>query len=332
MRDGTGVKRGRSIRWFMTRRVPSAVSWLVVGLVVLAIGTAVAAYEPRDEVLLAAPAAPRGADDPLVVEGFAGPESVKFDQVRGVWYVGNFNGPGGALDNNGMISRVRTDGTLDELAFIEGGVDGTTLHAPRGMTIVGDTLWVCDVDAIRAFDARTGEQLAAVDMTRWEPGFLNDIAADDSGTLYVTDTGRNRIYRVQGLDATIALEDSVLNRPNGITWHREEQSFVVVPFGGSRDLLSWRPGNAPESWRTLPTGGRYDGVEILRDGRVVLASQADSSVYVLAADAELDADSVRVRIPVAGSPADLGVDEIGERIVVPYIARNLVEFWRIPPP
>lgn len=332
MTDGRSADFGHSTKRFMRRRVPRAVSWAVAGLVVLALGAAVAAYEPRDDRLLAAPPPPGGAENPLVVEGFAGPESVKFDQARGVWYVGNFNGPGSARDNNGMISRVRADGTLDNLTFIEGGAGGTTLHAPRGMTVVGDTLWVCDVDAIRAFDARTGAQLAAVDMTRWEPGFLNDVAADDDGTLYVTDTGRDRIYRVQDLTATVALEDSVLNRPNGITWNSEERSFVVVPSGGSRDLLSWRPGSAPEVWRTLPSGGRYDGVEILRDGRVVLASQTDSSVYVLSADAAEDADSVGTRIRVAGSPADLGVDEIGERIVVPYIARNLVEFWRIPAP
>jgi hypothetical protein len=36
-----------------------------------------------------------------------------------------------------------------------------TLHAPRGMSIVGDTLWVADADAVRGFDRRSGAPLAA---------------------------------------------------------------------------------------------------------------------------------------------------------------------------
>lgn len=309
-------------------RAPKAASLAALSVVAVALlASAVAAPLLGRHTSEPAPVHYPAPDDPIVLEGFSGPESVRFDPAQGVWFVGNWNGPASALDDNGMISRVLADGTLDTLAFIAGGRDGATLHAPRGMTIVGDTLWVADVDAVRGFHTRSGELLAAVDMTRWEPGFLNDIAADDSGTLYVTDTGRDRIYRIAGLESAIALEDSVLDSPNGITWNAGESRFVIVPFGGSRTLLAWSPGSAPEPWRTLPTGGRYDGVEIMRDGRVVIASQTDSSIYVLAADATLDADSVQNRIRLEGAPADIGVDEAAGRVGVPYVARNLIELW-----
>lgn len=306
------------------RHVPRAVSWAAMAIVVGAITAAplLGVGGPESGV-----PEPREPYDPIVVTGFSGPESVRFDAQQGVWFVGNWNGPASATDNNGMISVVRADGTLDTLDFISGGRDGATLHAPRGMTIVGDTLWVTDVDAIRGFHRRTGEFLAAVDMTRWEPGFLNDIAADDSGTLYVTDTGRNRIYRVRDMQSSIALEDSTLGRPNGITWHAREGVFVVVPFGGSRTLMSWRAGGELEPWRTLPSGGRYDGVEVLRDGRVVVASQADSSVYVLPAESSGSTGEALVRIGLEGAPADLGVDDAAGRVAVPYVARDLIELW-----
>lgn len=323
-----GSSRGRSL--LGGPRAPLAASWAALVVVAVALASAVVAapllgrHAPDQS-----PLPPRSPDDPIVVEGFLAPESMRFDPGQGIWFVGNWNGQPNALDDNGMISRVRADGTLDSLEFIAGGRNGVTLHAPRGMTIVGDTLWVADADAIRGFHRRTGQLIAAVDMTRWDPGFLNDIAADDSGTLYVTDTGRDRIYRVAGLEATLALEDKALDSPNGITWHAEERRFVIVPFGGSRTLLSWSPGTTPEEWRTLPSGGRYDGVEILSDGRVLLASQADSSIYVLAADPTVDADSVHYRIRLQGAPADIGVDEPGGRLGVPYVARDLVELWPI---
>ena len=73
-------------------------------------------------------------------EGFSGPEAVRYDPDQDVYFVGNFNGSGAALDNNGFISRMSPDGEIAQLRLIAGGTGGVTLHAPRGMTIVGDTL------------------------------------------------------------------------------------------------------------------------------------------------------------------------------------------------
>ena len=57
------------------------------------------------------------------------------------YLVSNINGAPPAKDNNGFISRMAPDGTIEQLRFIAGGTGGATLHAPRGMIIVGDTLW-----------------------------------------------------------------------------------------------------------------------------------------------------------------------------------------------
>ena len=47
-----------------------------------------------------------------LVEGFSGPESVRYDEEADVYFVGNFNGDAGALDNNGFISRMTPDGVV----------------------------------------------------------------------------------------------------------------------------------------------------------------------------------------------------------------------------
>src|SRR5687767_14279616 len=92
-----------------------------------------AAPPPRPSAAAAAP--------PLaVVDGFSGPEAVRYDPEQDVYFVANFNGPSGEADDNGFISRLRPDGTIETLRFIAGGANGVTLHAPRGMAISGDTL------------------------------------------------------------------------------------------------------------------------------------------------------------------------------------------------
>lgn len=106
----------------------------------------------------------------------APPETVRYDPDRDVWFVANF---GESVDDdrdaNGFIAHTAADGTMDELRFME-GTSAAPLHMPRGMYIKGDTLWAADIDGVHGFDRRTGEQLAFVDFTKHEPGFLNDVA------------------------------------------------------------------------------------------------------------------------------------------------------------
>ncbi|MDP9348297.1 MAG: hypothetical protein M3P24_04030, partial [Gemmatimonadota bacterium] len=259
-----------------------------------------------------------------LVGGFAGPEAVRYDPAQDVYFVGNFNGPGGARDNNGFISRLRPDGRVERLHFIAGGANGVTLHAPRGMTIVGDTLWAADADAVRGFHRRTGAPVATVDFTRFEPGFLNDVTPGPDGALYVTDTGKSRIYRIAGREVTVAREDTTLNRPNGITWDRWSRRLVVVPYGGKQTLFGWRPGQAELEVAATTPGGRMDGVEVLGPGRILVASQADSSLHLV-----VNGRGGPV-VRTAGAPADIGVDTRRGRVAVPFIALNQVEIWQLP--
>ncbi|MGZ8456738.1 MAG: SMP-30/gluconolactonase/LRE family protein [Gemmatirosa sp.] len=262
---------------------------------------------------------------PLVVrEGFVAPEAVRYDPEQDVYFVSNWGtGSAGARDDNGFISRMRPDGSVESLRFIAGGAGGVTLHAPRGMTIVGDTLWVADANAVRGFDRRSGAPLAAVDFSGGDPGFLNDVAAGPDGAVYVTDTGRNRIHGVRG-GPTVALADTALGSPNGITWDAANARFIVVPFGGARDIRAWRPGSTTVESIGTSTGARYDGVEVLTGGRILVASQRDTSLHLFA-----DGRG-RPIIRTGGPPADIAVDTRRNRVAVPIVALNRVELWELP--
>lgn len=254
--------------------------------------------------------------------GFAGPEAVRYDPDQDIYFVGNMNGPGGDLDNNGFISRMTPDGAIDDLHWVRGGRNGVTLHAPRGMYITGDTLWVADADAVRGFHRRTGAPVATADFAGRDVGFLNDVAADASGALYVTDTGRGRVYRIAGRTITTALEDTALNRPNGITRHGDR--FLIVPYGGVESVFAWRAGT-----RTFESVGsvgasRLDGVEVLADGTIIVAAQSDQTIRALANG------TARVLATTAGRPADIAVDTRRLRVAVPFIALNQVEIWELP--
>lgn len=256
------------------------------------------------------------------VTGLAGPEAVKFDPDQDVWLVSNF-GPAAEdqRDGNGFIARVSADGAVETLRFMQGTED-RPLHMPRGMALQADTLWVADVDGIHGFHRATGRQMVFVDFRSFEPGFLNDIAIDPSGVVHVTDTGRGRVYRVQGHTPEIAVEDERTGPPNGITWDEERGAFLLAPWGGPQMLRAWSPEGGFTDVVTIP-GGDLDGVEVAA-GRILVASQVDSTLWIVRG-AE-PAPLARLE----GAPADIGVDVGRGRVAIPYISRNLVEIWRVP--
>ncbi len=267
----------------------------------------------------------QGADASVMrIEGFAGPESVRYDPVQDVWFVGNFDGDGDERDGNGFVSRVSAaTGSIEALRFAV-GTEATPLHAARGTFITGDTLWVADIDGVHGFDRVTGAHHTFVDVSAFEPGFLNDIAQGADGALYVTDTGRSAVYRIAGRSVTEAVVDERLGGPNGITWDPARRQLVLVPWQPDHRIHLWEPGTAPRAFGPSTTPGRLDGVEAI-DRRILFASQSDSSLHLL------DAGGTRVVVRTSGAPADIGIDTSRRRVAVPYVGLNRVDVWQLPP-
>jgi hypothetical protein len=264
-----------------------------------------------------------------------GPESARYDRDLDVWFVSNVNGLPGAKDNNGYISRLRPDGAPYNLKFIEGGRKGVTLNAPKGLAINGDTLWVADIDVARAFNKRTGAVIANV-TARGRAKFLNGATIGPDGATYMTDTGiifgpkgemshpgPDQVLRftTKG-DAAAALTSPKLEAPNGITWDSKEKRFVIVSFGG-KGIFGWKPGD--KDVEPLGSGpGQHDGVLVLPDGRILVTSWADSSLFVLDKG---KGQKVATGIP---SPADIDIDPKDSRVAVPQLMANTVQFWEVP--
>jgi sugar lactone lactonase YvrE len=260
----------------------------------------------------------------VVESGLSSPESVRYDPEQDVYFVTNFNtGAGNARDNNGFISKLGADGSVQQLKFIEGGQRGATLHAPKGMFIVGDTLWAADLDALRGFDRRTGALVANVELTGLGANTPNDVTQGPDGALYVTDTGLGRVYRVHGRAARLALQDTALNRPNGIAWDRHGERFLIVPIGGKEEIHGWRPGQAAHQVVATAPRGAFDGVEVIGPDRFLVTSQNDSSLQVVSGG------QGRRVIALTGRPADLGVDTRRNRVAIPFLAQNRVEIWQL---
>ena len=267
----------------------------------------------------------------LTVDSLQAPEAARFDPELGVYFVSNINGSPLAKDGNGYISRLTRDGKVDSLKFIAGGRGGAKLDAPKGIAIKGDTLWVADIDAARAFDRRTGKPIAIVSLVG-KAKFLNDAALGPDGAIYFTDTGiaddgkggmshpgPDRIFRVEGRKAaTVALEFKDKPGPNGLTWDSAGSTFVIVPFQG-KSIYRWAPGDSTPT--VVAQGpGMMDGIEALDGGRLVISTWTDSSLFVL------EGDKISKLIGGLPAPADIALDRERGRIAVPLLTENRLEF------
>jgi len=263
------------------------------------------------------------------------PESVRYDPELDVFYVSNINGNPSQHDANGFIVVVRADSVgLPPKTLVEGGKKGAKLDAPKGIAIVGDTIWVADINHVRAFNRRTGAVVADVSLVSQKAEFLNDVAAGPDGSIYVTDTGihfdanggmshpgTDQIFKITGRKVTVLKADS-LNAPNGIAWDQANGRFVLGPFSG-KALQSWKEGDKMPS--TVASGaGQYDGVEVLPDGRVLVSSWADSSV-----SAVQNGTFTKV-ITNVSAPADIGFDSKRSIVAVPRFNDGKVEFYKLP--
>jgi len=270
----------------------------------------------------------------FVVEGFVAPESVLHDTLQDIYFVSSINGNTTAKDNNGFISRVKPDGAVENLKFIEGG-RGVTLHAPKGLALQGDTLWVADIDVVRAFSARTGTALDSISLSASGAVFLNDIAVAQTGALYITDTGirfddvgnvlhpgPDRIFRI-GPDrvVTIAVRGDTLGRPNGIALDAAGRRFVIVSYG-AQSVLAWKPGDRAPSVIAKGAGG-FDGVAVA-GSRILVSSWNDSTV------SSYETGQAVKLITGIPSPADIGYDAKRQRVLIPVLTGNRLEVWQLP--
>jgi len=268
-------------------------------------------------------------------DGLQTPESVRYDPELDVFYISNINGNPSAKDGNGFIVVLPADSTsATPKVLVQGGKNGVTLNGPKGLALAGDTLWVADIDHVRAFNRRTGARIADIDLSSQKATFLNDVAIGGDGNVYVTDTGiafdakggvshpgTDQIFKIVGRKATSIKADS-LDSPNGITWDSANNRFDLAPFSGA-SVQTWKEGD--KSTATLAKGaGQYDGIEVLHDGRVLVTSWGDSTVNVIQNGA------LSKLVTGVSGPADIGVDTKRMVLAIPRFTDNKVDYYKIP--
>ncbi|MEO5580976.1 MAG: sorbosone dehydrogenase family protein [Gemmatimonadaceae bacterium] len=252
--------------------VVTAKGWPAGSTPVAAKGTAVAAFSrglnhprwlyvlPNNDVLVAETNAPPRPDDAKGVKGLF----FKYFQKKA----------GGAVPSANRITLLRDadgDGVAEtRTVFIAG------LNSPFGMTLVGNTLYVANTDAIVRFAYTTGQTSitsAATKVVALPAGPLNHhwtknvIAARDGSRLYVAvgsnsnaaengiekETGRAAIWEVDPASGNHRVFASGLRNPVGLAWEPDRGALWTAV--NERDELGGDL--VPDYMTSVRDGGFY---------------------------------------------------------------------------
>lgn len=189
---------------------------------------------------------------------FATPESVVYDPARKVVYVSNYDMYG--RGDTQFISKLTADGTVVELRWVEG------IANPTGMTLADDRLFVVERRSVVEIDVNAAKIIERHAVP--QPGFINDIAIDRSGAIYVSDSRRNVIFRYADDTWEEWVSGGEIGQPNGICIQGER---LIVGNNADNSLKAIDLASREITTVAHLGPGVIDGVTADRDGRLLVS-------------------------------------------------------------
>lgn len=219
---------------------------------------------------------------------------------------------------DGTIASINLEGKVLDSAFVSG------LNDPKGIAITKDKLYVSDVTELVEADLKTGEILNTY--TADGIAFLNDVAIDNSGNIYVSDTRTSEIYK---LDAngnfTLWLADDALDNPNGLLVQDNTMyvaSWGSSPKGGRLSKVDLETKKV-DSISTII--GNLDGIRPYDDNRLIISDWQSGNIHLIN---KKDGTTENI-LTVGKSVGDISYIKEKELLLLPMNIQSRLLFYKL---
>ncbi|WP_372366758.1 SMP-30/gluconolactonase/LRE family protein [Candidatus Uabimicrobium sp. HlEnr_7] len=247
-----------------------------------------------------------------VASNFDTPESTYYDKATNTIYVSNVAGSPTDKDGKGFIQKLDINGSMIDASFVSG------LNAPKGMRIHKGTLWVSDIDRVISINVKDGSITQIIEISG--SAFLNDIAVDDNGVVYVSDMMANKIFKIENNKPTVFTAGPEVEYPNGLLI---ENGNLVVAAWGNRGrkgrLYSVNLKTKNKKLITEEPLGNLDGLELDVDGNYLVSDWIAGKVFRIQKDGK-----VKVLLYGFKGSADLGYIPEKQLLILPRMKENAV--------
>lgn len=239
----------------------------------------------------------------------ATPESVLFDKKSKNLLVSLIDGNGMEKDGKGGVAILNTDGSVKDGTWVRG------LNAPKGMAVHKNTLYVADITDLVLIDMSSGKviQKIAVDGAV----FLNDVAVDKKGTVYVSDTRTNAIYKYK--KGKVRLYKDNVPSVNGLKVVKDQLLALAGPELWQFDKNK----NVKVLTKGFELGG--DGLEPIGKGDYLVTCWGGLIYYVKSDGTFEKIQDVQGKM----NTADLGLNRQEKIIYIPTFNNNSVIAYQL---
>ena len=237
------------------------------------------------------------------------PESVLPDKTNNRLFVSLIDGGGWNADSKGAVAILSPTGKQIDSTWITG------LHAPKGMGLVANRLYVADISEVLVIDIakKKIENRIAIDSAKG----LNDITVTDKGIVYVSDSRTAKIWRIENDRAFLYLDS--MKGVNGL-----KAIGTDLYIGSGKLFLKADEKKQITRVAELPQG--IDGIEPIGNGDFLLTAWG-GYIWYLHADGRIE--TLLETHQQKKNTADIGFDQQKRILYVPTFNAKTVAAYSL---
>ena len=257
------------------------------------------------------------------ITGLALPESVV--AYKGGYFVSDIGAKldPTAKDGDGAISYINSTGKLEALRYFD-----DTLHAPKGLDIIGNVLYVADIDHLKGYNLTTRKKVFDLNL-EGKAALLNDLSRVDDSSLVITDSFKDHALLVNIHTGAWLVLKGEMKVPNGVVYNAHNDEVYVCSMGtnfdGTGKLFAKKLHNDNAAFEPLEgsPAGILDGIVLLDDHRILVSD------WIKIKDPEkgnlfvYDLEKKQyTTITMERAPADIALDTKKHSLLVPQLLDN----------
>jgi hypothetical protein len=224
-------------------------------------------------------------------------------------FVSLIDGGGWVADGKGGVAKLTLDGKIIDTAWI------TRLNAPKGLGRVGNKLYVADMSEVIVIDINNGkiEHKIKIDSAQG----LNDITTTEEGIVFVSDSRRGNIWRIENDIPAVYLQN--IRGVNGLKAVKDE-----LYIGAGKSFVKAGINKEIKTVAELPQ--EIDGIEPIGNGDFIVTSWGGWIFYVFA-DGKFE--TLLETHAEKKNTADIGYDPAKRILYVPTFNGKTVVGYRL---
>ena len=236
------------------------------------------------------------------------PESVLFDAISKSLFVSNIGDM--QIEGSGSISKIGLDGKIIKRDWVKG------LTAPKGLGLYKNKLYAAETNTVAVIDVNTSAIIQRIQVDGAE--MLNDITIDEKGIVYVSDSRKNTVHKIENGKASVYLVN--MNSVNGL-----------LAKGNNLYILTGTTLQKADENKKLSTvadgiEGGADGIEMIKDHEFIVTGWGGVIYYVKEDGSKQTLSDTRDKKINA---ADLGYDPNSKTIYIPEMSQNCVVAYKL---